>query len=449
MHGISFNPRSVLGDEIAIQKIETLQEEFNQFRDQLSLSYTMDTGTVLPIYEFSGTTKYGGSFAANEDVIVAGYKDGIKYSIDNTKTWVEISGIEPAGYVTCYGESGVFVAISTDLSHFYYSVDGIHWVASNSTFENYSIFVLTYGNNKFIAVGQNSESQPIVVQSKDGVEWTAHTVSLQLQDITYTNGVFVGYTESNSIARSFNGIDWEEITFPYNYEIHAVYSGGGSFFLVTADDSVGNLYRSVDGVTWTSTQVSTDPLASFAYGEGKYVVTVEASDITYFYISSDSYSWQRVETLDNRVITSVDYILGRFILLNINTPDSLVYWSPFNLLLLSNLSSSLDQLIKNSGVLYNAASVNTGTAVLPVGTSWTGPDQTTGLYTYTVNINGLTSSSNVHVTPVIDVTDADTGNAQQDAWDTHYWSETVSGGIKFYAAEQPGVAVQFAWMVIS
>ena len=96
-----------------------------------------------------------------------------------------------------------------------------------------------------------------------------------------------------------------------------------------------------------------------------------------------------------------------------------------------------------------AASVTTGSATLPAGTSWTGPDEDTGLYTYTVSISGVTTDSNIHVTPVIDITDADTGNAQQDAWDTHYWSETVNGGIKFYAAEQPGVAVQFAWMVIS
>ena len=94
------------------------------------------------------------------------------------------------------------------------------------------------------------------------------------------------------------------------------------------------------------------------------------------------------------------------------------------------------------------ATVTTGSATLPVGTSWTGPDKDTGLYTYTITISGVTTDSNIHVTPVIDITDADTGNAQQDAWDTHYWSETVNGGIKFYAAEQPGVAVQFAWEVI-
>ena len=94
------------------------------------------------------------------------------------------------------------------------------------------------------------------------------------------------------------------------------------------------------------------------------------------------------------------------------------------------------------------ANISTGTATIPVGTSWSGPDEDTGLYYTTVSITGLTSSKNIHIAPIIDVTDADTGNAQQDAWDTHYWSETVSGGIKFYAAEQPGVAVQFAWEVI-
>ena len=97
--------------------------------------------------------------------------------------------------------------------------------------------------------------------------------------------------------------------------------------------------------------------------------------------------------------------------------------------------------------LIGAAVATSGTAVCPASDSWSS-NATNGLYTCTVSIDGFTDATRAHITPTISTTDVDTGKAQQAAWDTHYYSETVNGGIKFYAEEKPTVAVEFTWEVI-
>lgn len=94
-----------------------------------------------------------------------------------------------------------------------------------------------------------------------------------------------------------------------------------------------------------------------------------------------------------------------------------------------------------------AATVTSGSATCPASSSWSGP--TNGLYYTTVSIANFTTSTRVHITPVISTSDTSTGEAQQEAWDTHYYAETVSGGIKFYAEEAPTVAVTFNWEVVA
>jgi hypothetical protein len=100
-----------------------------------------------------------------------------------------------------------------------------------------------------------------------------------------------------------------------------------------------------------------------------------------------------------------------------------------------------------SPTLIGAATVTSNKATVPSSDSWSS-NTTNGLYTCTVSIDTFDSNTRAHITPVISTTDVDTGKAQQEAWDTHYYSETVNGGIKFYAEEKPTVAVEFTWEVI-
>lgn len=85
-----------------------------------------------------------------------------------------------------------------------------------------------------------------------------------------------------------------------------------------------------------------------------------------------------------------------------------------------------------------------GTATCPAVSGWT-RDSLSGLYYVTVSLTGVTTSHKLHLTPTIDTSDTDTGDAQQEAWDTHYYAKSVAGGVQFYAKEKPTVAVTFTW----
>ena len=88
-----------------------------------------------------------------------------------------------------------------------------------------------------------------------------------------------------------------------------------------------------------------------------------------------------------------------------------------------------------------------GTATCPAASSWT-LNSTTGLYYVTVSLTGVLATHKLHLTPTIDTSDIATGEAQQEAWDTHYYAESVAGGVTFYATEAPTVAVTFTWEAV-
>lgn len=88
-----------------------------------------------------------------------------------------------------------------------------------------------------------------------------------------------------------------------------------------------------------------------------------------------------------------------------------------------------------------------GTASCPAASSWT-LDSTSGLYYVTVSLTGVLATHKLHLTPTIDTSDTATGDAQRKAWDTHYYAESVTGGVKFYAKTAPTVAVTFTWEAV-
>ena len=92
-------------------------------------------------------------------------------------------------------------------------------------------------------------------------------------------------------------------------------------------------------------------------------------------------------------------------------------------------------------------SPKSGTATCPAASGWT-LNSTTGLYYVAVSLTGVLATHKLHLTPTIDTSDIATGEAQQEAWDTHYYAESVAGGVKFYAEEAPTVAVTFTWEAV-
>ena len=95
---------------------------------------------------------------------------------------------------------------------------------------------------------------------------------------------------------------------------------------------------------------------------------------------------------------------------------------------------------------HGTAATQDAAGTVPGATSWAA--ETSGLYSSTVSLNGVTADDMVLVTPTLPINTPTVAKSMQDAWNLMLYSETVDGGIKFYVEEQPTVTVPFAWAVL-
>jgi hypothetical protein len=142
------------------------------------------------------------------------------------------------------------------------------WVTATVPAGSYSWEGVTYGNGKFVVVGDNGA----VTTSTDGISWTTIiTVStINFEDVDFGQGLFVavGSGPAARIARSVDGVSWTTMTPPVSAGWNMVAYGNGTF-LVTAGT---NYLTSPDGVSWTARTVS-NSLSYIAYGGGRFVGT--------------------------------------------------------------------------------------------------------------------------------------------------------------------------------
>jgi hypothetical protein len=140
---------------------------------------------------------------------------------------------------------------------------------------------VTYGNGKFVAVGNQDTANMIgnFATSADGINWTAGyaPISYDMRGIAYGNGKFVAVGAYGEIDYSSDGINWTKAnTEMYNYYFAISYLNG--FFVAVGGGPYYELNTpmvkySADGVTWTD--VSPNIRANswgIAYGDGKYVL---------------------------------------------------------------------------------------------------------------------------------------------------------------------------------
>ncbi len=215
------------------------------------LDYTMKS-TAYPLI-------YGGqvsAFAYGNNIFVAGglysdfFFDTYSFTIassNNGATWtVNAPGIPTniGSDVTsiAYG-NGVFVA--TIQANIYSSSNGINW--SNRSNATNSAFAVTYGNNIFVAIGQNGTAR----KSSDGITWTISTsaTTAGMYGITYGNGIFVAVGNTGAVQYTSNGTSWTLGTSATSANLASVAYGNGTFVSVAKVNNV--IQYSTDGAaTW-------------------------------------------------------------------------------------------------------------------------------------------------------------------------------------------------------
>ena len=142
-----------------------------------------------------------------------------------TQRYKEDSGIF---YSVAYG-GGMYVACgSMALAT---SINGTSWTNRNSTKPSFTVNSVTYGNSKFVAVGNSGK----IATSADGINWTNITSPFDttiIRKVTYGNSKFVAVGDSGKIATSTDGINWKLSESPVTTSLRGVVYGNSKFVAV-------------------------------------------------------------------------------------------------------------------------------------------------------------------------------------------------------------------------
>ncbi|CAJ0600728.1 unnamed protein product, partial [Cylicocyclus nassatus] len=115
---------------------------------------------------------------------------------------------------------------------------------------------ITYGNNKFVAVGANG----MITTSNDGILWSepVQVSTNQWQCVTYGNNKFVAVANGGLSATSIDGINWTIHSYYSTPNRKGISYGNNRFVVVGQDAWLGkaSVFYSSDGTTWTNGNVS-------------------------------------------------------------------------------------------------------------------------------------------------------------------------------------------------
>jgi len=190
-----------------------------------------------------------------------------------------------------------FIAVGDD-GKMAYSSDGAKWTAvSDSKFGAYDIEAIVYGGDKFVATGESGK----MAYSSNGINWTAVSNSgfgtgNNIDLITYGNNLFVAISSNYTSIRmgvSNNGIDWTAKDIGSGLFISALAYGNGKFVL----GGTGGYMYYIDLITNTEGAVTDKKInkniQGIAYGNGKFIAVGDNGSMAY---SSDCINWTAVSS---------------------------------------------------------------------------------------------------------------------------------------------------------
>ena len=250
----------------------------NNFWRSLAISSTMN---------FSSIAYGNGMFVAIANTVMWNGESTtyILYCKNKITGW-SYASIEPAltspiRSIT-YG-NGRFVFVG-DNGVSYYSLDGMVWTSMTGLPTTGRINQVTYGNGRFICVGNSSSGVGVSYYSTNGTSWTAMkgaATDFIGQSVAYGNGIFVTVS-SAATYYSTNGTSWT-LSPSGRIGVQVVYGNG--VFVTTG--VVSNIYYSTDGINWSigfaGYPSSYNPII---YGYSTFIITGTP------YYSIDGINWQ-------------------------------------------------------------------------------------------------------------------------------------------------------------
>jgi penicillin-binding protein-related factor A (putative recombinase) len=250
-------------------------------------------------------------------------------------SWTGVSHADSINALT-YG-NGRFVAVGNYLTNMRYSNDGVTWNSATTPQTNQWTDV-TYGNGKFVAVAcsfgtfacNTTAGGSRVAWSHDGITWNlaSSSESNHWRAITFGNGTFVAVSDNgtNRVMYSIDGITWATTSAATQDGWYDVTYGEGRFVAVGYYDVAGKVMMySDDGVTWNSAnEPNTNTYQAVTYGNGRFVA-VSTSGTNRVAYSDDGITWTAVAAPENNSWDGLTYANGRYVAVTFNGTSRVMY----------------------------------------------------------------------------------------------------------------------------
>ncbi|MCL2231128.1 MAG: hypothetical protein FWC01_08525 [Treponema sp.] len=266
-----------------VKRIAWGNNKFIAVGENASMAYSANGSTWTVITPEQNTFmaeefKYNinGIVYGNNKFVAVGSGGRMAYSSDGIK-WTGISYEQSTFlgdiYVITYGNN-LFVAYGIDMvlvgndpgrwesyerySKIAYSSDGQNWTTAYRVKDGKYINQIVWGKDKFVAVGQNG----IIMNSPDGINWTIVAEETSgfnsgmnpgLDGLTWGNDVFVA-GGAGQIIYSFDGVTWTPVEADQNVfrSGRTVYGIDNIVFGNNIFIAVGSrMGKSSDGINWT------------------------------------------------------------------------------------------------------------------------------------------------------------------------------------------------------
>ncbi len=196
-----------------------------------------------------------------------------------------------------------------------YSNDGNTWTEETiSSMQDYVVTDIAYDGSTLVAVGRGWNVTGGFIAHKNGNSWTVdNTPSFSLYGITYGGGKFIAVGHGK-ILSSTDGSNWTEVNISDNISniyLKSVIYADGKFVVVGSD---GTILTSSDGTNWTKdNSTTTKDLKDITYA-GKFVAVGSSGTVL---ISEDGEDWsQASQSPSSAWFTSVTYDGNKFVALD-------------------------------------------------------------------------------------------------------------------------------------
>ena len=160
----------------------------------------------------------------------------------------------------------------TESNYHWYSTDTVTWNQTTTGLNSYTN-QMAYANTTgityyYAAVGDSGVATTSIISSTDGITWgtrTSATGTNGLYGITWGNNLWVAVGQNGQITTSTDTITWSSRTAPQTATAytHVVYQNGLYFAMQDAPTSTGvNAAVSTNGTTWTAVTMWTSASAA-------------------------------------------------------------------------------------------------------------------------------------------------------------------------------------------